>query len=159
MGESKTDANHRSTILFVEDTATLLELLVLVLERANFVVLAASNGLDALKLAEGYEEHIDVLLSDVKLPGLSGTDLASSLKTLRPDIQVILMSAFSSATNFAFENRWAYLQKPFTSTQLLTAIDDALEQSSSNKAKNHERECGAETGGNVPHGPSLGGRT
>jgi DNA-binding NtrC family response regulator len=125
-----------------------------VLERAHFVVLPASNGLDALKLSENHEGHIDVLLSDVRLPGLSGVDLASSLTTSRPDIQVILMSAFSSAHAFAFENRWAYLQKPFTSTQVLTAINDALAQSSSTP-NHHEKGIRSATDGRTHVGDCL----
>ena len=155
MSGFSTDRNNRPTILVVEDTPTLLELLTVVLERAHFVVLPARNGLDALKFSEDHEGHIDVLLSDLRLPGLSGSDLASSLKRSRPDIQVILMSAFSSAHAFAFENRWAYLQKPFTSTQVLTAINDALAQSSSNLPKHHEKGMRGETEGKTNVGDWL----
>jgi two-component system, cell cycle sensor histidine kinase and response regulator CckA len=82
----------RETILVVDDNELVLEPVVKILERANFKVLSAPNAAVALDLAEGTTATIDLLLSDVEMPGMSGPDLGEMLKKSRPDLHVMLMS-------------------------------------------------------------------
>jgi hypothetical protein len=80
-----------ATILVVEDTVVVLNTVRTILQRADFTVLAASNADEAMRLA-GSATIIDLLLSDVMMPDMSGPDLALKLKELRPEMRVILMS-------------------------------------------------------------------
>ena len=83
------------TILVVDDTDIVLNLVVTILEAANFHVLRANSGPDAVKLAANYSGKIDLLLSDVQMPEMSGPQLGDALKQARPDIRVMFMSGFS----------------------------------------------------------------
>ena len=83
------------TILVVDDNEDVLKVVVKILERANFRVLSASSGPDAIKLAEETSGKIHLLLSDVDMPLMSGPDLGELLKKTRPDMHVMLMSGGS----------------------------------------------------------------
>jgi two-component system cell cycle sensor histidine kinase/response regulator CckA len=80
------------TILVVDDNDVILSVVVQLLERANFQVLSAGNGADAIELAKETKGRIDLLLSDVDMPLISGPDLGLTLKKTRPDLRVMLMS-------------------------------------------------------------------
>src|SRR6476660_36915 len=80
------------TILVVDDDPRVLNVVVAILKNANFMVLSADSGGAAINLAEKTEQRIDLLLSDVDLPGMSGPALGETLKTARPEIHVMLMS-------------------------------------------------------------------
>lgn len=82
------------TILVVEDEIDLLNVMVSLLEERGINVLSASNGDDALVLQEEHEEQIDILLTDVLMPGMSGVKLAKLITSLRPNIKVIYMSGY-----------------------------------------------------------------
>jgi CheY-like chemotaxis protein len=83
------------TILVVDDTKEVLGMVVRTLENANFHVLSAGNGPDALKLGAETEGKIHLVLSDVDMPEMSGPDLGQLLKKARPDLHVMLMSGGS----------------------------------------------------------------
>jgi two-component system cell cycle sensor histidine kinase/response regulator CckA len=82
------------TILVVDDAEEVLKVVVRILETAEFHVLQANSGLNALKVAGEYPGRVDLLLSDVQMPGMSGPALGTALKQSRPDVHVMLMSAF-----------------------------------------------------------------
>jgi hypothetical protein len=94
----KAFAERLATILVVDDVEDVLNVLVRILETADFDVLQANSGPSALSVASNYSGEIDLLLSDVQMPGMSGPALADSLRQSRPDIQVILMSAFTGVS-------------------------------------------------------------
>ena len=79
------------TILVVDDNREVLKVVVAILKDANFNVLSADSGAHAIELAEE-KRQIDMLLSDVDMPGMSGPDLGEALKKSRPDLHVMLMS-------------------------------------------------------------------
>ena len=85
----------RETILVVDDNEAILEAVVNILKRANFRVLSAVNGADAIRLGKETVGRIDMLLSDVDMPLMSGPDLGQELKKARPDMHVMLMSGGS----------------------------------------------------------------
>jgi DNA-binding NtrC family response regulator len=101
-------------------------LVVRVLNWANFDVLQAASGSDALRVAAKYPGKIDLLLSDVKLPGMSGPHLAELLKQSRPEMQVMLMSAFVGGEQLAATYGWTFIQKPFMAKSLLEVINSVL---------------------------------
>ena len=116
----------RETILVVDDNELVLEGVVKILEMANFRVLSAPNAAIALNLAEGTPATIDMLLSDVEMPQMSGPDLGEMLKKSRPDMHVMLMSGGSNGNLLVLNYGWAYIQKPFVSQKLVQMVTDVL---------------------------------
>lgn len=89
--ELNRDAN--ATVLVVEDDQPLLEFFSTLLRREGYRTLVAENGVEALKIVNSSpDEHIDILLSDVAMPYMSGIQLAETLMEIRPGIKVLLVS-------------------------------------------------------------------
>ena len=109
------------TILVVDDT-DILGTVVAVLQDAKFHVLHANSGPNALKLAANYAGRIDLLLSDMKMPGMSGPDLGEALKRSRPDMHVL----FIGGDLLLFNYGWAFIQKPFMPLKLLEMVNVVL---------------------------------
>ena len=114
------------TILVVDDSALVLDMVVKILEAEHFHVLSADGGPAALQLAGEYTQRIDLLLSDVEMPGMSGPDLGEALKGARPDMHVMLMSGAENGNLLVLNYGWAYIQKPFVATRLVQMINDVL---------------------------------
>ena len=114
------------TILVVDDNEEVLRIVMRVLNDANFDVLSAGNGAEAVKLAEETEGRIDLLLSDVDMPQMSGPDLGELLKKSRPDMHVMLMSGGANGNLLVLNYGWAYIQKPFVATKLVAMVTDVL---------------------------------
>jgi len=114
------------TILVVDDNATVLKPVVEILRRANFQVLSACSGADAIELAKKTEGRIDLLLSDVDMPLMSGPDLGLMLKKTRPDLHVMLMSGGADGNLLVLNYGWAFVQKPFVSARLVQMILNVL---------------------------------
>jgi CheY-like chemotaxis protein len=119
------------TILLVEDEENVKKLATRWLEEKGYTVLTANDGLDALRIAEGYSGKIDLLVTDVVMPkGLNGLDLADKLLNLRPDIRVFFISGYSSglATNAVLNPNLNILPKPFTGESLAKKVRETLQQ-------------------------------
>ena len=126
----------RKTILVVEDTALVLNTVRMILERANFTVLAAASADEAIRLA-GCSKTIDLLLSDVMMPDISGPDLALKLKDLRPDMRVILMSGYDGGGMLVLNYGWYFIEKPFVPVQLVAKIDEVLGEEMRDQGTDH----------------------
>jgi DNA-binding NtrC family response regulator len=113
------------TLLVVDDDEMVLKVVVAILERANFRVLSAHSGADAMKLAEETDQKIHLLLSDVDMPLMSGPELGQTLKKIRPDMRVMMMSGGANGL-LILNYGWAYLQKPFLRVKLVQMVTDAL---------------------------------
>ena len=113
------------TLLVVDDDPSVLSVVVAILERANFLVLSARSGAEAIKLAGETEQKIHLLLSDVDMPQMSGPDLGAALKKTRPDLRVMLMSGGDNGL-LVLNYGWAYLQKPFVGVKLVKMVTDVL---------------------------------
>jgi DNA-binding NtrC family response regulator len=114
------------TILVVDDSPLVLAVVVKILEAETFHVLSAASGPSALKLAGETTETINLLLSDVEMPGMSGPDLGEALKVARPDMHVMLMSGADNGNLLVLNYGWAYIQKPFVALKLVQMINDVL---------------------------------
>ena len=114
------------TIMVVDDQALVLETVVAVLQHANFRVLSADSGAKAMQLAKETDGRIDLLLSDVDMPEMSGPDLGEALKKARPDIHVMLMSGGPEGNLLVLNYGWAFIQKPFVSAKLVEMVTDVL---------------------------------
>ena len=118
-------------VLLVEDWASVRELTRRILTRAGHTVLVADDGDVALRVAADWAAPIDVLLTDVVMPGMRGPALAESLLKLRPEMSVIYMSGFAAdalTEPKALGRNAAFLPKPFTADTLLAAVSAAMER-------------------------------
>src|SRR5689334_5450220 len=114
------------TILVVDDDPRVRSVVVAILKNANFVVLSADSGEAAIKLAEKTKQRIDLLLSDVDMPGLTGPALGETLKTARPEMHVMLMSGQQDGNLLVLNYGWAFIRKPFVGTKLVQMVTDVL---------------------------------
>jgi two-component system cell cycle sensor histidine kinase/response regulator CckA len=122
-------APRTGTILLVEDQAAIRMLLEDVLSEAGHRVVAAADGSAALEVAGQYTGALDLLITDVVMPEMSGPDLASQLTPLRPSMIVLYMSGYTDHALLhrgAIEQGAAFLQKPFLPESLLCKIDELL---------------------------------
>jgi two-component system, cell cycle sensor histidine kinase and response regulator CckA len=113
------------TILVVEDDESLRKLTVALLESTGYRVLQADNGGTAIRLVQDSMESIDLLLTDVLMPVMSGVDLSVILRKVRPSMKVLLMSGYAGdliARHRGSEPDIALLEKPFTRHDLLSKI-------------------------------------
>jgi CheY-like chemotaxis protein len=118
------------TVLVLEDEEALRAIVREILEAAGYAVLEAADGAEALHVVQRHEGPIDLLLSDVILPGMSGPELARSLVEMRPRLKVLYMSGHDEASivhRELLESGLAILQKPFASDVLLRKLRDLLD--------------------------------
>jgi two-component system cell cycle sensor histidine kinase/response regulator CckA len=118
------------TLLVVEDEAALRDVAGRILSGAGYRVLSAECGPEALALAARHEGAIDLLVSDVIMPGMLGKDLAERLCIERPDTRVLYMSGYAQPvlhTHGTLDPGVALLEKPFTATDLLSAVRKRLD--------------------------------
>ncbi|AGZ39832.1 hybrid sensor histidine kinase/response regulator [Actinoplanes friuliensis] len=123
-------AGHGETLLVVEDEAALRDVAGRILSGAGYRVLAADGGSQALELAALHEGTIDLLVSDVVMPGMLGKELAERLTVVRPDTRVLYMSGYAQpvlASQGTLEPGVALLEKPFTAADLLSAVRRRLD--------------------------------
>jgi len=117
------------TALVVEDSETLRNAMPRVLEQAKLNVLLASDGIEALELAERYRKPIHLLITDVMMPGLPGTEVARQLRETRPQMKILYMSGYSSEILGEHSRPaigYEFIQKPFKPRDLLKKIQALL---------------------------------
>ncbi|HKT88834.1 MAG TPA: ATP-binding protein [Candidatus Sulfotelmatobacter sp.] len=117
------------TILLAEDEDSLRKLARTMLEKAGYRVLEASDASEALQIAADAALPIDLLLTDVIMPGMSGGDLAKKLSPQRPEMHILFMSGYTDGaieTQGNLKPGLVVLRKPFTRDILLRAVEDAL---------------------------------
>ncbi len=117
------------TVLLAEDEPAVRELIRRTLTSAGYVVVAAADGDQALALLEQHVGKIDLLLTDLVMPGLSGKQLAERVRELRPGVRVLYMSGYVNRdvpSQGALDDGWTLLPKPFTRDDLLRCVRDTL---------------------------------
>lgn len=131
------DAGGCETVLLVEDEESVRELVKLTLLARGYKVLEAENGDSGLQMADSFKGRIDILITDVMMPGMGGRELSKKLLELRPDICVLYLSGYtedSVVTQGAIGPAIAFLQKPFTLQNLAKKVRDVLRAKSTTKA-------------------------
>jgi DNA-binding NtrC family response regulator len=121
---------RRSSVLLVEDEPMLAEVFRRILVSAGFDVTVCRTAMDALLLLEADAVTVDVVVSDVRLPVITGDRLAQQLRRMRPDMPVVLMTGFSATViqeNASALGVAAVLQKPVAGRLLVTAVRGALQ--------------------------------
>ncbi len=112
-------------ILVVEDEAIVRRMTVKMLKRMGYAVLEAANGPEALEISRSHAGNIDVLLTDVIMPGMNGRDLAAQLAEIRPDTRVLFTSGYTAdviARHGVLESGTNFIGKPFTSKELASRL-------------------------------------
>jgi DNA-binding response OmpR family regulator len=109
----------RRVALVADDEPNVLDIVSRVLERHGWDVLRATDGHAAHLI--GQDEGIDLLVTDVDMPGMTGFEVAESLRARRPDLPVVVVSGGSHAET-AIERGYAFLAKPFSIGDLLAAV-------------------------------------
>lgn len=115
------------TILLVEDEDKVREVLRRILEGRGYRVLVAASGAEAIELAAGSAEPIDLLLTDLTMPGLKGTEIAARLSADRPELRVLYMSGYRSGNLPARKEGPLCLQKPFSAEVLARAVRKVID--------------------------------
>ncbi len=119
------------TVLVVEDETGIRSLLRIALEQSGYHVLEAGTGPEALRIAEEYEGTIDVLLTDVIMPEMSGRTLAEQLGPQRPELHVIFMSGYTDdeiVSHGVLDPGVAFIQKPFSPSEITSRIATILKK-------------------------------
>ena len=111
-----------STILVVDDEPVICKLIGLALEQAGFQVLKAENGFDAIGLSESHPGEIDLLVSDVTMPGMDGPTLAGKLREADPDLPVLFVSGQYEEAPAHEDRPRLVLAKPFSLDLLLRTV-------------------------------------
>jgi two-component system cell cycle sensor histidine kinase/response regulator CckA len=114
------------TILIVDDEPMIRKLLRFALEREGFRVLTAENGIEAIRVSTRHPGEIDILLSDVLMPGMDGPTLASRLLATDPKLPVLLMSGCYQNLPATSEANYRFLPKPFSIGGLMSAIRSVM---------------------------------
>jgi PAS domain S-box-containing protein len=118
----------RETVLFVEDEETLRTPTSKMLQRKGFSVLEASDGRAAVDLFRTHKSRVGVVLLDLTLPGMDGKDVLAEVRRMRPDVKVILTTAYSEemAVNAVGGHDWAFIRKPYQIADLVRLLRDVL---------------------------------
>jgi DNA-binding NtrC family response regulator len=114
------------TILLAEDEALLRELGETILRQGGYNVVSAPNADELRSLVAQYPQRIDLLLTDVVMPGLAGQELVTLVKQRWPEIRVLYMSGYSNEELEDLDRDAGFLQKPFTPGELMKKIAEVL---------------------------------
>ena len=119
------------TILVVDDDPNVLSVAVDILEMARYTVLSTVDSRHALPLVRTHTNPIHLLLTDVTMPFMNGLQLAAGVQALRPEVKILLMSAYRTKEIDDYEMRLGlrglFLNKPFTVVALTEAVRSLLD--------------------------------
>jgi signal transduction histidine kinase/CheY-like chemotaxis protein len=124
------EATAESTILLVEDDPMIRSLVSQTLETQGYTVLLAEDGWEGIKVARNLKGHIDLLFTDVVMPGLGGAELALAMKELYPEVKVLFMSGYSRSQleEEGIPPGAALLTKPFTPDKVVSMVRRQLSE-------------------------------
>ena len=120
---------HGETVLLVEDDPGILHLGRIMLDKLGYRTLTASSPEEAIALVERHGGRIDLLVTDVIMPGMNGKELAERLIRRQPEMAVLFMSGYTAdviAQHGVLDEGVTFLQKPFSIKTLADKIRDAL---------------------------------
>jgi len=109
------------TILLVDDDLELRDIVVAILSEPGYTVLTASDGYEALRVL--VDRSVDLLVTDIKMPGISGFELARQAKLMRPNLHVIYLSGQASGPDRKGPTYGVLVQKPVRAGELLDIIE------------------------------------
>lgn len=118
------------TILLVEDEPEILKIARLILEKSSYNVIAASSAEDALGIFEQHRNEIDLLVTDVIMPGMNGAELSMKLQREVPGLKTLFMSGYTAeivATHEAIHEGAGFIQKPFSVKTFKAKVEEVLD--------------------------------
>jgi two-component system cell cycle sensor histidine kinase/response regulator CckA len=118
------------TILLVEDDPAILKLTSRILASLGYAVIAAENGTQALELYPEKKAEINVVITDMQMPDMSGGELAEKLRADNQDLAIIFISGYTEdqlSDNLDGEHLY-FIQKPFTKATLSEGLETAMKQ-------------------------------
>ena len=118
-------STQRWTTMVVEDDAILRDLVRRILEKLDFEVLVASDADEALALAKANTEGIDVVVTDVVMPGMDGFELAARLTAIHPTARILFLTGYAEESPSVKEGLGlgnAFLEKPFSQVALVDQV-------------------------------------
>lgn len=124
-------ARGLETVLLVEDDDAVRAVAERALNRSGYAVLSAARGEEALRILAEHEDRIDLLLTDIMMPGMNGVEVAAQVLRARPGIQVFFMSGYADqdlVRQGLLEPGTHFLQKPFTPQELAVRIRSILDR-------------------------------
>lgn len=124
-------AHCEATVLLVEDEELVRRLAKRALASAGYTVLEANNGTEALSVFERYGGKVDVLVTDMVMPAMSGPKLAQILRDRQSDLRVVYMSGYIgdlSQTHPMLSTGARFVEKPFTVKGLLASVHSVLDE-------------------------------
>jgi two-component system cell cycle sensor histidine kinase/response regulator CckA len=144
-------AENQGTILIVDDDPSVLILVQNILTSAGYRVLPALDRADAVRLAGQKHIHMDMALLDVYMPGVSGTELADEIMSIRPNLRILWMSGFVEDEFIRIKLIAGYsgfLSKPLRRDGLLLAVEQAMAAAPhGSAAPDHPRKTASAAGG------------
>ncbi len=121
------DLRGTESILIVDDNSTPQKVASQTLKSQGYIIYNASSGEDALELFENKDFNVDLVITDIVMPGIDGNDLADRLSEIRPGIKIVLMSGYSNmAEDSDKKNGYDFIQKPFTPNFLMNYVRKIL---------------------------------
>jgi CheY-like chemotaxis protein len=135
-GAGKDQAKERpvgrgEVVLVVEDEPDVRRMAERILGKGGYSVIGTGGGEEALEVCRKVDQPIHLLLTDVIMPGMLGTELVEQVKALRPELGVIFMSGYShevlAPEALAEQNGTAFIEKPFNAAELLQAVHGLIE--------------------------------
>lgn len=126
------------TVLLVEDEPAVRESMRSILAKNGYNVMEARNGQEAFNIARDYKEQIDLLVSDLVLPGIGGREVAQQVREIRPEARVLYISGYSHEARAQAGKGEVVFQKPFTGEALARKIREVLDQEAQSEAKQGE---------------------
>ena len=126
-GEAAEPPNGSETVLLVEDDPDVRSLARELLEDSGFTVLEAAHGREALARCEAHRGRLDLVISDVVMPEMSGHELVARLRKRRPGTKILLMSGYAEAARSPRDPAITLLRKPFTPDALTRIVRGVLD--------------------------------
>ena len=124
------------TILLVEDDEDVRVLIRDELRKRGYRIVEARNGVEACLVATPYMKKLQMVLTDIVMPGMSGVELARNLRLIKPELSVLLISGYMDDVGVsAREPSWAYMQKPFTPEAVADKVREVLDRKPSNQKR------------------------
>jgi CheY-like chemotaxis protein len=120
-------ASDRKTILLVDDEQAVRSIVLRILRRANYDVVEAEDGAAGVRIAESHPGAIDLVITDMFMPGMMGPEMVRKLMVMRPGIRALFMSGYADKDSTSGVPTGAnFLGKPFSSQELGKAVEAAL---------------------------------
>jgi len=125
------DPVGRETVLLVEDERIVRDFMQRILEERGYRVAVAVDGLDALDLMEHLGGRVDLLLTDLVMPGLGGVPLAQEVQKRWPHVRVLFVSGYAERSSRPLPEPWSLVEKPFHASELARRVRQTLDEARS----------------------------